>query len=156
MDIQFKNDRQIFNCRSVGICIKQNKILLSKAKGDDYWTFLGGKPLFNETTENAVIREYQEETGFTLQVNRLLSVTENFFEMNGSQWHEFIFFYLLEDKNDFIKVSEIGQPILDNKNAVYQWFDIDDFMNMDIRPSCAKNIVETMPEQVIHIVNTGI
>ena len=154
MDIQFKNDRQIFNCRSVGICIKQNKILLSKAKGDDYWTFLGGKPLFNETTENAVIRKYQEETGFTLQVNRLLSVTENFFEMNGSQWHEFIFFYLLEDKNDFIKVSEIGQPILDNKNAVYQWFDIDDFMNMDIRPSCAKNIVKDMPQQIIHLVNT--
>ena len=76
--------------------------------------------------------------------------------MNGSQWHEFIFFYLLEDKNDFIKVSEIGQPILDNKSAVYQWFDIDDFMNMDIRPKCSKNIVKTMPEQVIHIVNTGI
>lgn len=156
MDIQFKNDKQVFNCRAVGICVKENKILLSKAKKDNYWTFLGGKPKFGEPTENAVIREYREETGFDLQVNRLLSVTENFFTMNDCQWHEYIFFYLLEDKDDFIKISEVGQPILDSKNTVYQWFDIDNFMGMDIRPSCAKNIVRDMPERIIHLVNTGI
>ena len=93
-------------CRVVGICIKDNEILLSKAKTENYWTFLGGKPIFGESTEKAVIREYKEETGINLEIDRLISVTENFFEMDGCQWHEYIFFYLLKDTNDLLKVSE--------------------------------------------------
>ena len=42
-DIQFKTDEVVFNCRTVGVCIKENKIFLSKLKSDDYWTFIGGK-----------------------------------------------------------------------------------------------------------------
>ena len=42
-DIQFQKEHKRFNCRVNGICIKDNNILLSKLKDDNYWTFVGGK-----------------------------------------------------------------------------------------------------------------
>ena len=141
MDIQFKNDNRIFNCRVVGICIKDNKILLSNSESEDYWTFLGGKPI---------------ETGIDFEVDRLLSVMENFFETEGCQWHEYIFFYLLKDTNDLLKVSEEEHIVLDHQETLYKWIGIDDFMKMDIRPYCAKEIIKYLPKQIIHIVNNEI
>ena len=156
MDIQFKHDKKVFNCRVAGICIKDNKILLSKMKTDNYWTFMGGKPMFGEPTEKAVIREFKEETGVDLEVDRLLSVMENFFEMDGCQWHEYIFFYLLKDTNDFLKVSQEEHTILDHKDVIYKWLGLDDFMKEDIKPYCAKKIIKDLPGQIVHIVNSDI
>ena len=149
MDIQFKNDNRIFNCRVVGICIKDNKILLSNSESEDYWTFLGGKPMLGESTDKAVIREFKEETGIDFEIDRLLSFMENFFEMDGCRWHEYVFFYLL-------KVSEEEHIVLDHQETLYKWIGIDDFMKMDIRPYCAKEIIKYLPKQIIHIVNNEI
>src|SRR5665647_2389489 len=99
-DIQYKTDDGYFNCRVVGVCVKNNKVFLSKLKTDEYWTFIGGKSEFGEATDEAIIREYKEETGAALQINRLLAVIENFFEMDNSNWHQLIFFYLLNDDNN--------------------------------------------------------
>jgi len=156
MDIQFKNDNRIFNCRVVGICIKDNKILLSTSESEDYWTFLGGKPMLGESTDKAVIREFKEETGIDFEIDRLLSFMENFFEMDGCRWHEYVFFYLLKDTNDLLKVSEEEHIVLDHQETLYKWIGIDDFMKMDIRPYCAKEIIKDLPKQIIHIVNNEI
>lgn len=153
MDIQYKSDEGMFNCRVVGICNKDNKTLLSKMKTDKYWTFVGGKAMFWETTEETVLREYKEELGVDLQIERLLAVVENFFELAGRRWHQYIFFYLLKDSDNQLQQSEEEQEALDNKNVIYKWFELDDLNNIEIKPDCSKSILENIPEQIIHLVN---
>lgn len=80
-DIQIKEDASVFSCRVTGVIIKNNKILLNRLKIDDFWTCVGGKVAFGESTEEAVIREYKEETGADIQIDRLVAVVENFLRM---------------------------------------------------------------------------
>jgi len=153
MDLQFKTYEGMFNCRVVGICIKDNKVLLSKLRTDEYWTFIGGKAMFGESTEEAVIRECKEELGVDIKIERLLTIAENFFEINEKKWHQYIFFYLIKDENNYFEFSKEEHEILDNKEVVYQWFDIEDFKMMNIKPNCAQSIVLDLPSKLLHIVN---
>lgn len=112
-DLQFNFGDNLFNCRVVGVCIKENKLFLSKLKDDKYWTFVGGKPQFGESTADAVIREYEEEVGVKLQIDRLAAVIENFFTLQGKNWHQYIFFYLLKDKENALEFFEGERAIRD-------------------------------------------
>lgn len=153
MDLQYKNGTQCFNCRVVGVCIKEGKILLGRLRSDDYWTPLGGKPKFGEPTESAILREYQEETGAALHTDRLLSVIENFFTLDGNRWHQYIFFYLLTDPDNSLAFFEGERALLDESSAVYRWFPLSILDTVTIKPDCIRSIIETLPDNVDHIVN---
>ncbi|MGL5415901.1 MAG: NUDIX hydrolase [Clostridium sp.] len=153
MDIQYKTDEGMFNCRVVGVCVKNNKILLSRAKTEDYWSFVGGKPKFGEATDKTIVREYEEEIGIKLDVERLVSVIENFFELDGHKWHQYIFFYLLKDSNNQLKEFEGEQKILDNDEGVYKWFSIDELKNIKTKPDCLENIIKNIPNEILHCIN---
>ena len=59
----------------VGIVDKEGKILMikrAKKEGDLVWEFPGGKVEDNETKEQACIREVFEETGISVQINKVL------------------------------------------------------------------------------------
>ena len=71
-DIQIIDNGTVFNYRVSGAVIKNNKIMLNRMKNDDFWTFVGGKVAFAESSEKAVIREYLEETGATVEVERAM------------------------------------------------------------------------------------
>ena len=152
-DIQYKTDDGYFNCRVVGVCVKNNKVFLSKLKEDEYWTFIGGKSEFGEATDEAIIREYKEETGATLQINRLLSVIENFFEMDNSNWHQLIFFYLLNDDNNELEDFDGYKEVNDNSNAIYQWINLKQIDSLNIKPNCAQQILKEFPQNIVHYIN---
>ena len=152
-DIQFNDGNKCFNCRVNGICIKESKIFLSKLKTDQYWTFVGGKVEFNEATDNAIIREYKEEVGVDLQIDKLLAVIENFFEMKGDSWHQYIFFYQLRDDNNVLEFFEGEREIEDNEDGVYKWFDLSEINDIPIKPDCSKNILQKLSQGIQHYIN---
>lgn len=98
-DIQIIDNKTVFNYRVSGAVIKDNKILLNRLKSDDFWTFVGGKVAIGENSEKAIIREYYEETGANIVVERLAACVENFFVFNSKKWHEILFFYLRKFHN---------------------------------------------------------
>jgi ADP-ribose pyrophosphatase YjhB (NUDIX family) len=49
----------------------------------------GGRVEALETTSDALRREMKEEIGQTIEVGRLLWVVENFFNLQGTPYHEF-------------------------------------------------------------------
>lgn len=63
-----------FNVRVTGVLIEDNKILLVKQKVNDKknWSLPGGKLEQGETLEQGIIREMKEETGFDVEITRLL------------------------------------------------------------------------------------
>ena len=152
-DIQFADGENIFGCRVAAVCIKENQILLSKLKNDDFWTFIGGKPMFGESTAEAAVREFREEVGVTLGVERLSAIIENFFTFDGADWHQYIFCYRLCDAQDSLELFEGEREVADNRNAIYRWFDISRLHDVPLKPDCASRIIEDTSESVLHFVN---
>lgn len=63
-----------------GILLKDKKALIIKRADDDEigggtWEFSGGKLEFGESPEDALKREFREETGIDVDVKKLLYVT---------------------------------------------------------------------------------
>jgi 8-oxo-dGTP diphosphatase len=64
---------------SQAIIIENNRVLMVKQyvqRGDIVWNFPGGGIENNETTEQACIREVEEETGYNVQITKLLYQSE--------------------------------------------------------------------------------
>ena len=66
-----------------GIFIKDNKVLLSKAKGYHNTFLPGGHIEFGESAKDALAREVEEEMGITCTVGEFLGVVEHKWEEHG-------------------------------------------------------------------------
>lgn len=152
-DLQFQDGSNRFNCRANGICIKDNKIFLSKLKNDKYWTFVGGKVEFGESTDSAILREYEEEVGVRLQIDRMIALIENFFDLQDCSWHQYIFFYQLRDDNNALEFFEGEREIKDNKDGIYRWFDLAEIHNVPIKPDCSRAILDNISQSIQHYIN---
>lgn len=65
--------------RVCGICFQQDRLLLVNHRGlqdGPFWAPPGGGMEFGWSAEENLRREFREETGLTIQVGRLLFVTE--------------------------------------------------------------------------------
>lgn len=60
----------------------EQKVLMVNNKGSG-WSLPGGDVEDGETLELAIIRETQEETGLTIEVDRIVAVNEAFFNAKG-------------------------------------------------------------------------
>ena len=78
-DIKFLlKDGSQFVCRTVGVIVNNNKVLLQGRKGKSTWGFLGGSIASFESSKEAIIRECNEEIGENVKVKRLFAVVEDF------------------------------------------------------------------------------
>lgn len=66
-----------------GIFIKDNKVLLAQAKGDENTFLPGGHVEFGESAKEALVREIREEIGITCTVHEFLGVVEHKWEKKG-------------------------------------------------------------------------
>ena len=78
-DILFKTDEYIFSYRVGGVLIHNGKVLMQNAEGDDGYAFIGGHVAFGETTDETLAREFKEELGADIKIERLIMVNEIFF-----------------------------------------------------------------------------
>ena len=66
--------------RVCGICIENDKILMvnhhSLTKGDDFWGPPGGGMDFGESVEENLKREFVEETGLKIEIEKFMCVHE--------------------------------------------------------------------------------
>ena len=72
MDWLFKGESYICNFRSVGVLIKNNKILVQRDKDGSEYALPGGQVKIGESSIDSLKREYKEETGADIICERLL------------------------------------------------------------------------------------
>ena len=122
---KFKEIRPIV----LGVAIKDGKLLVSEAydsvKNNYFYRCLGGGIEFQETSIDALKREFKEEINIDIEVGNFLGVAENIFTYNGKKGHEIVFFYeinipenLYQEKYIQDEDGEIGEAV---------WVDIKDF-----------------------------
>ena len=79
-----------------GVCIKDGRLLLCKAKGGRTTYLPGGHIEFGETGREALVREMREETGLASETGRFLGCVENSFLQHGKPHAEINLVYELK------------------------------------------------------------
>ena len=98
--ISVKWEEGEFGLRSAGIMLdNKNRVLLCRLEEEFIWVIPGGGSVLHETSKETVEREFLEEVGFEVDVQRLLWIEENFFEYGGAKIHGLGFYFLVTPKD---------------------------------------------------------
>lgn len=156
-DILFKTDDFVFSYRVGGILIHDDQLLFQRVPGDDGYALIGGHVAFGETTAETLIREFKEELGADIQIERLIMVGENFFPWCGRPCHQINLYYLvsltdetqLPLQGSFKATDELGHERIDLDMC---WIHQKDIPNITIYPTEAKPHIINIPNEIVHFV----
>ena len=158
-DVRIDKESKKFKFRVAGIILHRNKILVTKIRDNEFFFFPGGHVELLENTDDAVVRELNEELYFEVRKKKLLYIHENFFEARNSKFHELCFYHLVEPIDKNLKTDDIiwqendkGEILFHN----FKWIDLNEIKDYDIRP---KVIVENFlknKEDFKHIITNEI
>ena len=132
-DLTLPADTGFVNLRVGAIIQRDGAVLMVGNEMHDYYYSVGGRIQFGESTEEAVIREVEEETGCRLEIDRLGFVHENFFygdsESNlGKLVYEISFYFYMKTPEHF---EPVCRSFTENQHKEYlEW----------VRPDCPKQI----------------
>lgn len=143
MEIYFKRNDQCFNLRVVAIIKRDDKVLFKKDL-DHFYTLPGGRVRFGETTERAIKRILYENFNLRVTINRLVSINENFFSYSDDDYHEVLFVYHCDLRED-----SIDEPLYSNLHSV----SVHDLFQINIQPRFLIEELKRLPLNISHTVN---
>lgn len=153
MDLTIKVEDYKLNVRAAGIIIHNNKVLTHRNLNSNHYTFIGGRVEIGEDSASTVKREIEEEVGKEVEIIEHGGVIENFFEMQGTKYHEMLFMHRAEFVNEEDKKIEYTLKNKEGKDYLqYEWVDIDKIDDYPVKPSIIKEILkqEKFP---VHMIN---
>lgn len=115
----------------LGIAKNNNKILVSEGydsvKKQYFYRCLGGGIEFGEKSQEALKREFMEELGIDIEVEKYCGIDENIFTFQGKSAHEIVLLYDIKIKEEDYK--EEYDMIDDDGKGKAVWMPIEDFKN---------------------------
>ena len=143
----------VCDVRAAGLLVRDGKVLLQRDKGGSEYALPGGHIRMGETTEEALIREYKEETGADILCERMLWTEECFWERQGRKAHNLTFYYLISLK-DINALPDCGAflPQKDNPEVVVGWMPVADIQNITLYPEFLKSEIGCLDGPVKHFV----
>ena len=153
MDITIDVEDYKLNVRSACIIKHNNKILVHKNINSDHYCLIGGRVAIGENSEQTIKREVKEEIGKEIEIKGYIGTIENFFEMKGSKYHEYMFIYQAEFKEEKDKKIETELRNVEGKEYLkYYWIDLDKIEKYPILPKVVKDILKE-EKYPVHIIN---
>ena len=143
MDLTIDIEDYKLNIRAACIIKHNNKVLLHKTDSRNHYCLIGGRVEIGENSENTIRREIKEELGKEIDITEYVSTIENFFKFEGSKYHEYMFVYDAEFKDEKDKLIEDTLFNIEGKDYLkYYWIDLKDIDNVDIKPKVIKDILK--------------
>lgn len=127
--------------RVAGILIEDDKILLIQHQKNNkkYWLIPGGGNDWGESTKEAVIREYKEETNLDIKVDKFLFFSETI--SPDKSRHVLNLFYSVHRENRDDKVMKLGHEAV---LADLKFFGKDEIKKLTIYPNIKDNLIKIM------------
>jgi len=151
----FINDEEgWFRLRSAAIIIQNKQVLMVRNDRVPYYYSVGGAVAQNESTEETVLREVLEETGFQYQIDRLAFVLENFFIMpvdeEPKKCHEMAFYYLMKPRESMeFHCESLG---INGEKEEMVWLALNQLEDKYLYPTFFKEYLNAIPAGVTHII----
>ena len=143
MDITIDVGDYKLNVRAAGVIIHNNKLLVHKNVNSDHYALIGGRIEIGENSADTIKREIQEELGKEIEITGYISTIENFFEMEGSKYHEIMFVYRLEFANEEDKTIEYTLENIEGKEYLkYEWLELDKIEKYPLYPKVIREILK--------------
>lgn len=121
-----------------GVCIRDGKVLLCKAKGGKSTYLPGGHIEFGETGAEALVREIREELGVDSSCGEFLGVVENSFLQHGRPHAEINLVYRMDIRSQISNFKGPGSDFrLESQEEwiEFEWRDLADLDNANLLPS---------------------
>lgn len=153
MDITIDVEDYKLNVRAAGVIIHNNKILVHRNINSNHYALVGGRIEIGENSADTIKREIKEELGKDIEITGYVSTIENFFEMDGSKYHEIMFVHKVEFVEDEDKRIEYTLKNIEGKDYLkYEWLDVN---KLDEYPLWPKVIREVLKENKfpVHKIN---
>lgn len=152
-DWLFTGNDYICDLRAVGVLVRDGKILVQRERNGKEYALPGGHVGIGETTTNALIREYREETGADIRCMNLLWTEECFWEWNGRKTHNIAFYYRIE-LCDSCDIPDGGEYVSqkDNCGILLGWMPIDKIDYVTIYPEFLKQTIHQLDAPAKHFV----
>jgi ADP-ribose pyrophosphatase YjhB (NUDIX family) len=151
--ISFDSEGVRFNYRVAGIVIEGGRVLLSRADWEDFWYLPGGRVEMREEARESLSREMAEELGTTVEIGRLVWVLENFFEFDGTPFHEIGMYFdaSLPDASPAIKADEFERDD-EGTRLIFRWVRVDELGDLRLLPAFLVQGLREIPEETAHVV----
>ena len=152
-DWLFRTDEYICDLRTVGVLVRDGKLLVQRDRDGNEYALPGGHVRIGEATADGLVREYKEETGADIRVGKLLWTEECFWEWNGTQAHNIAFYYRIElaDGSDIPDTGAFAAH-KDNSNVVLGWMPIEELADVTIFPEFIKEQIYNLDAVPQHFV----
>ena len=156
MDLTLKVEDYKLNIRAACLINHNNKILFHKNINSDHYCIIGGRIEIGESSEQTIKREMMEELKKEIEITGYVGTIENFFEIDGEKYHEIMFIYKAEFKEDEDKkIVEDLKNCEGNDFLQYEWIDIDKIEEVSIKPRAIKKIIKN-GKFPVHVINDDI
>ena len=152
--ISFDSEGTRFHYRVGGIIIENERVLLCRADREDFWYVPGGRVEIRETARDSLTRELLEELGCSSEIGRLLWVVENFFEFDGTAFHEVGLYFVasLPEDADGVRAAEFERTDEVGTNLVFRWIALEELERETIHPRFLPKGLRDLPEVTEHVV----
>lgn len=153
-DWLFCVDNNICDVRTVGVLVRDGKILVQRDREGTEYALPGGHIKIGETLEDGLVREFREEAGADITCSRLLWSEECFWEWNGRKAHNLAFYYLITLRDDS-EIPDTGEFVShkDNGSVVLGWMPIAQLQNIVIYPEFLKQEIRHLDGPMKHFVS---
>lgn len=153
-DIDLRTGDSLFRYRVATVCLDRERVLLQQIQGTDYWFLPGGRGRLMETSEDSLRRELREELEEEAEIGRLLWVAENFFRLDGTDFHEVGLYYLVHFSPGTPLLERDEVAGLDNETPVLnRWHRLDALDGIRLVPAFLTAHLWRLPDATEAIVH---
>lgn len=153
MDLTFRTEKGKFNYRVGAIIINDGKVLMAKNSRASYYYSVGGRVKFNETCDEAIVREVKEELAVDMEIDYQAYFHENLFDDKDTNehFHEIALFYVMKPLNDWSKISCNSFVEEDGAKEYLEWLPIDKLSEFKAYPAFFASELKALHRELKHI-----
>ena len=151
MDITFKTNEGIFNCRVCAVFLHQGKLLAMRDQRSPYYYLPGGRVRLHETMEAAILREVWEELGIEARILRPLWLNQGFFleDVTGERFHELCLYFLMDASDtDLLSRGESFEQREGKAVHTFYWLPVGSLKEQYLYPVFIREKIRSLPEQL--------
>jgi 8-oxo-dGTP pyrophosphatase MutT (NUDIX family) len=138
MDAVFHVEHQVFNYRVAGIMMKEDRVLMHRAKAEKNWSLPGGRVKLGEDAQTSLKREMKEELDLNVRVDGFLWTVENFFTYVEKEIHEVGLYFKITAEKPLPLHDGEEFTVLEADRLVFKWVPLEKLNDYELYPHVVK------------------